>query len=420
MVEAGNHLVAIPTEGGKYTAVVAVPVVAGDHVVSVPVGTNGVGIKVNPVVAGNKIVCVPDALGKYIALKAIGGETPIVLKSWAMCYLGGGIVLISSFTGSKLYRSIDYGIHWTEYDLSASLNTRSIWTMLNLGGGVVLAATDSVASDDGKRMAVFKSTDYGITWSLMWQSTFIEDPPYGYPFLHAISLLSNGSNIYLTTRTNLALLYKSTNTGVSWSLKGYFGRGTANLAIDEDTGYLTVGLDNLMTGFGDVYRSEDEADTWAAVKRFGYDHPSNPVLDTYAAINSCVTVDGIFVPAVKFWNSAWTYGDVCIYQGEDYGAGAYTQRASIDVHPYRMRQMFLVPGTTNIVGFVESSGIYNSPDSGVTWTIRLVNTDAMTQGAAFCYMADDGVGTFLFTIAGKLYKSIDAGISWTLVSTYAA
>jgi hypothetical protein len=167
--------------------------------------------------------------------------------------LGSGVVLAGT-TGTyypetvlgAIHRSIDGGESWT---LIQELGSQyGIYDLLDLGGGVVLAATGNPAGAG----QLYRSADGGLTWNLLYEFTGTA---------YARCLRSLGSGVLLAGTQSAGRIYRSTNSGAAWTKVAdadvaVFGLG----ALNDGTLY-AVGVDDVPAGV--VRVSTDGGLTWA-------------------------------------------------------------------------------------------------------------------------------------------------------------
>lgn len=162
-VLVGDKVASVPTKTGSVAVSVGSPAI-GDTVVSIPTKTGQTLAKVSTVSVGDKCLFVPDSRGKYIAIKTY--QEPPQMR----------IMIPSGYNLS--YRS-DGGVTWTPQAYTAGELTSLVYA----GGGVAYACDSTVSS------AIYKSTDYGVTWSL-----FVEASNFcGNTYNNCLKLMEDGN-----------------------------------------------------------------------------------------------------------------------------------------------------------------------------------------------------------------------------------
>jgi len=194
-----------------------------------------------------------------------GDFNPVGSKVYAPKNLGGGIAVVgTSARYQNIKRTVNYGVTWSDINLGAvdgiplvegqTGAAFAIRGFADLGGGVVLACSGEYDWFDNvlgmqHRTYVFKSEDYGATWTILSTWSDFEDLIGISYFGNGIVLL--GSQYYGT--------YRSVDSGSTWSLVSnfnsycfYYGQGIA----------LAGTLD------GHILRSADAGLTWIDLGEF--------------------------------------------------------------------------------------------------------------------------------------------------------
>ena len=144
------------------------------------------------------------------------------------------------------FRSVDAGVTW------AALST-SIFAPNGSGtGGVAFSEDNSIQFMAGDRL--YKSTDYGATWSLSYPLTGSNS--YFHPNI------SEDGNILAVVETNYNRYSMSTNGGVSWSQLPMFGGYSIAMSKNAKV-VLEANRSN------PIYFSRDSATTWKAMSPSG-------------------------------------------------------------------------------------------------------------------------------------------------------
>jgi photosystem II stability/assembly factor-like uncharacterized protein len=270
------------------------------------------------------------------------------------------------------FTTTDFGNNWS---LVKSIATYEFRSIVNLGGGVVLAGTYETGS-------IYKSTDSGATWALVQQlgsETFVW------------SLASLGSGVVLAGTGPTGDIYKSTDSGATWSLIGRLGSETAIYSL------VSLGSGVVLAGTyptGDIYKSTDSGATWALIGRLG----SETEVYSLVSLGSGVVLAG-----------TGSTGD--IYKSTDSGATwALIQRLGSETRVHCLVSL----GSGVVLAGTESTGdVYKSTDSGATWSlIQRLGSETMVAS-----LVSLGSGIVLAGTGstGKIYKSTDSGATWTLI-----
>jgi len=176
-----------------------------------------------------------------------GGQNSIQ----AMIDLGDGKVLAGTLGGfpagrSNLYRSIDYGVTWT--DLGRPIDESRISCFAYLGWGIVVAGT---WTPDGK---IIRSVDYGQTWTDEGQLAAESGVP---------SLVSLGGGVALAGTSPNRNIYRTIDYGDNWSGVCQMGGAGGNVNC-----MVYLGNNIVIAGTwpsSEIFRSTDNGDTWSLV-----------------------------------------------------------------------------------------------------------------------------------------------------------
>ena len=167
----------------------------------------------------------------------ISGSWDTAFPGYVFClsYLGNGIVIGGTWSSGHIIRSTDYGVTWT--DLGQKFSTTQMWSLCNLGGGHVLAGTNTGH--------ILSSTDYGLTWSDTGQ-------PDGTKHAVSMDYIGNGT-VLLTLDYNI---YRSTNSGSSWTSV------SSSPHVYYGICYLENGICLASSADGHIWRSTDSGASW--------------------------------------------------------------------------------------------------------------------------------------------------------------
>jgi photosystem II stability/assembly factor-like uncharacterized protein len=281
------------------------------------------------------------------------------------------------------------------------------------GGSVPLVRIDPVTPSTVYAVAdraLYRSTDGGVTWSERTGGLPVSSKSFGMDDL-VIDPGSPSTLIAIAAQR----LWKSTDAGLSWSprtipLPAYtafpiaIGSLLATDPVTPGTFYLAYGAG------GQVYRSTDAGDTWAALG-VKPGPASIPTLTGFA-INPftpstfyAVLFDGVSHVAKIFRST--NSGSTWVAGGSGFPA--------VDA----MRPLILAP-TNPVTLYLRTSGAqYRSHDGGATWNQSgLGQTDigliAVDPSAPTTLYALDGIG---FPLTGPLIRSTDDGATWNTLDT---
>lgn len=195
---------------------------------------------------------------------------------------------------------------------------------------------------------------------------------------------SDGSVIYAIEGyvSNSNKIYKSANSGTSWSEVSDADREYRAIACDSD-GSVVVAVVNS----GQIYVSTDSGSTWTARD------------SSRAWISVTVSNDGSIMAAAVDGGQ--------IYVSSDTGATWGAVDSSRD-----WRDISCSGDGTKMVAVAAGGQVYNSTDSGSTWTAR-----DSTRAWISCDISDDGsiaYATVVVTGTQGVYVSYDSGATWAL------
>lgn len=265
----------------------------------------------------------------YNLIGQLGSETYIL----SLAELDNGIILAGTYkTGAlgAIYRSTDYGQTWT----LVKGPTYPVYALVYLGNGVALAGTSN-----GQ---VFRSTNYGATWAVLSTTQAI------------ISMIFLENDIMLMGMNGFGRIYRSTNSGQSWP--SYY-------QLPSDSGYVwalaylgdgivLAGVQSIIGGnpYANIYRSTDYGLTWTLIQQLGTQEKTLSLLDLGGGIVLAGTE-----PTGQIWRST------------DYGL-TWTLAATLDSETSAFHLSTFGYGLV-IAGTAPGGLIYQSLDNGLTWTL---------------------------------------------------
>ncbi|MCF7567635.1 PKD domain-containing protein [Sabulilitoribacter arenilitoris] len=251
---------------------------------------------------------------------------------------------------------------------------------------------------------LFKTTDEGNTWIP------ITDHLPEQVFISKV-LPSNPTTIFIGTNAGVL---KSTDAGANWSsnLSGLPSNSTNALLIKPDNESIIIAGNN--TG---IYRSTNGGTSFTQVQSASKVselrvHPTNPDI-MYAGTNGTTS---------QFFRSS-DGGITWVENTTDFGQGAFMK---IAVTPAQPNYVYVINSRDHL-DQDSFEGVYQSTDSGVTFTKQSGGTPCITgysdSGSIsrgqpnynLFIVADPNNADILYAGGVKSWKSIDGGVNWTQV-----
>ena len=363
----------------------------------------------------------------------------------------------------QLYISNNYGATWAL--LSASPTT--FWASITMSAsGQYITGTDN-ASGFNTAGYTYISANYGITWTLVTSLPFV--------VLGPIRMSASGQ--YQTVTGQGIPIYRSTDYGQTWSSTGTSDR-YAGVAVSASGQYQTATSFTFDGGSGSIYVSADYGATWTVYGSTGliYRAPAISASGQFQAlyvINSGMYYSTNYGQTWTFISSpnAFLYGiamsaaaNYLVVVARDPQQRIYINNsrlllqnvatnslatssltATTDIVAGRnffsqntlntnvlnlstFAQSFSLvnsPGTFNYTSAVSATGqyqlvgtttyLYVSSDFGTTWTQVATAKDwtgvAISGAGNYMYAVDSTAST------GNIYRSTDFGLTWAVVSS---
>ena len=280
---------------------------------------------------------------------------------WSMLDLGRGKILAGTYTGfpsamNQVYRSVDYGASWTALGRPAASES-GIYCFAYLGWGIVVGGTER----NGK---IIRSIGYGQTWTDLGNQSPGE--------VRIKSLVSLPDSGYVLGGTGNGMkIIRSVDYGENWSTIAQLDALGGNVNCLE---YL--GNNIVIAGTGwvntEIFRSIDNGNTWSLV---GAGSGGNVYCLAYLG-------DGIMLAGTD-------NNPAEILRSTDYGA-TWVQIATLPPMVSCMALANLGDGIA-VAGVANPNGnIWRTTDYGVTWTDLGRQYDANSINALI--KLDDGRG----------------------------
>ncbi len=250
--------------------------------------------------------------------------------------------------------------------------------------------------------------------------------PGGGGWLTAITVVNDAAHtVYVAC--DVGGIYKSTDHGQTWQIKnsGLSTYYVQDIAVDPTNSSILYAATR-----GGIFKSVDGGENWV-IKRNGFPQeeayffsapvgdividPASPEI-VYAAIG--VPRNGYKLNSF-YWQSVETKG--AIYKSGDHGENWTLIRGTgIDTNAM-VYSLTMDPGNSNIIYAATSSGVYKSIDAGASWTglnnglpshllaMTIVINPADTNIMYVTMWAEPSSPTW----QGGIYKSVDGGQTWT-------
>jgi len=251
------------------------------------------------------------------------------------------------------------------------------------------------SSADGTKLAavglpglIYISTNSGAAW-IQAEATNA-DWPYPEDW-QAVAGSADGTKLVVVGQydsDSACPIFTSTNSGLNWTASPYLEVHWTSVASSADGTKLVAGAD------GDfIYTSTDSGVTWV---------PTQTLQGRWSSVAS--SADGTKLAASLYEIPGDSYG--AIYASTDSGAN-WVQITNLP--PNLWTSVSSSADGTKLVA-ASFAWIYNSTNSGTTWTSNLV------QGADWPVVASSADGTKLIAGLGWIYGSTNSGLNWTQTS----
>lgn len=257
--------------------------------------------------------------------------------------------------------------------------------------------------NDSSFNGLYKSVDGGQTWTVV---AHFAGSPYSITGLAVDP--RTPSTVYASTESNG--IEKSTDGGATWaSITDVLGTTrpwtwVSQLALDGTQPQDVLALDN-----GGLFLSPDAGSTWTVIE--------TPLVPTYCCFaldptnGQTIYLANLYQGVLKSTDGGKTWASTG--PGIDLHQGSATVR-SLAVDPVDSRNVYAglsLPHGTNAVG----GAIYKSADAGASWT--LVQAGMPWTDIVYALAVDPATPTTVYagTSAGDVWKSKDGGATWFVV-----
>ena len=364
---------------------------------------------------------------------------------------------------ADIFKSTDGGQTWTALNVNGTLkqftnpnaDVTYVGDLLNGQGWynqmVAVDPSDPNTAYFGGALLIAKTTDGGSTFSEVsnWLAQY--SLPYVHADCHTAAFDANG-NLYVGSDGGIS---KTTDGGVTWDsslnvglvdqlvysvgsspaaasevVGGFQDLGTrvreaATSTFDQTLGGDGFGSDinrmngNLMVGsiyFDQIYKSTDAGSTWSS-----------------ASTGIAEANDGNSAPfytKIVPWRgdasgaTLYTFSDTKVYRTTDYATTPWSALPTAATSTGAIRNVGIAPSSAGDVGVVASGGrVLLSQDGGSTWTQAASPPNNQLSLSYISYDPTDPSTIYVASVAptqnaSHLWKSTDAGTSWTSIDGY--
>lgn len=320
-----------------------------------------------------------------------------------------GAIVVSVDAAGYLSLSVDSGTTWTGPALSITGYSGGAYPSMSSSGSVIAVCGAALGS------GLYISTNSG--------STFTNRNPVASTTFKQVIVSADGTKILALT--NAGVLYRSTDTGVTWALVS----GTGVITYIAASGDLVSIIISTATG---VSTSQDSGASWQPKKTLanitGVASSSDGAIlgactatvgsvagDTYTSVDSGDNWAGKLSAAT--YNAIFISGDgttLCAGRNPGVISTQVTARAigvgtnALSATAYKV---MTTTGKTKTVVLLSSGQLQSSVDGCVTWN----NITTPTTVASFT-MSADGVKMQYSSNTKLLYYSLNSGGTWTVSS----
>lgn len=273
---------------------------------------------------------------------------------------------IFALTEKELLRSGDNGAHWTTSPSPLTLGATGL--LVIKGGSLFL--TDAVT--------LFRSPDSGLTWK---PSLTLGDSMW----LSGLSRVGNSLYVARVEKDFRMTLLRSDDDGASWQEISRFFNGYQGREIKQ---IIALGNELFAATFSGLFRSSDNGMTWSP-QNFGMSR---------SYFKSLVTMpDGGWLGLERFG----------LFQSRDSGANwQWVEDTAVASLQQQMRYIFAKDSL--LFTSLQEQGIFRSADGGRHWK-SLGDAHSVSDPGRMAYL---GADLFILADDGKVWKSLDQGVSW--------
>jgi len=368
-VSSGDKVASVPTKTGRVTVGVET-VSVGDKVVSIPTKNGPVLASVSTVSVGDKCLFVPDGRGKYIAINS--GVKPYRL-------------MVSDATAAGKTWFSDDGITWTAGSDLGFTAAAFAWDDTNK----IAYACETKDSGYSAYTRIWKSVDYGVTWS-SWTNA-----PGQIVYDNNIYVMSDGNLLVFTAPytggyvPKVAIIDRTTGTA---TIK-YTGALQTDTRQDWYAGMVVTDTDRVIVCIPfigaagiTIIKSDDFGDNWSTYDLIPTGGPVDE-LAYFRPTGLCYAGNGNVL--LSFYvNEGYSIYYGSARRSTDYGNTWASMTLPGDTgYGYDSDIFSPSPGVVLgwfITGFAYYSELYQSTNSGSSWTKVTVNDSSGNPIARVC------------------------------------
>lgn len=278
------------------------------------------------------------------------------------------LVTANGWTANHIYEYTSAANSWTNSSTGIDTSSNNYALILYIDGTVIYAAVNNVG--------VYKSIDTGVTWTLVGKTS--TGLPSGSNFYQ---MLKVGSTLFIGTNTGV---YISTNGGASWATSN---TGLVNLQVTGLT-YDSVNGKIWLSTYGDGPYYSTTGASWT------------PFITGLAS----TTYYSIFA----------TGGTIYLGANDKVYFNTGLTWTESTTHPAAgLKSNFVVSGTSLLV--CGNGTPYVSTDSGVNWT--LADTGLTGTGAVQQLVATTGTIVYACTTTNGISRTANSGTLWADYNT---
>ncbi|GAB4365761.1 MAG: hypothetical protein Kow0042_05190 [Calditrichia bacterium] len=328
----------------------------------------------------NQVLTISNSNDGMAAYTSDGGTTwnttslpypPGGISQRTYCCTGepGGTAYAGGYHGN-VFKTTDYGQTWT--------NVATFWPALfKYLPAITMSGTDHVWT--GSYNYLFHSTDGGATWDTL-----------SYPSANNLQYLKAFNSTYLYSFATYGQFFESTDGGQNW---------TALFSWPNISFWDMVATSNkIFAGAiyaGEITTSTDDGLTWS--------YPLTPMEGMYDGINDMFFYDdnlGFFTGGDGIIGKTTDGGQTWEIKANSYGFGS---NKTYNFIYFKDALNGYAGGSSGIIQY--------STDGGETWTEGSVGTSATLYD---CIFLDTNTG-IIAASSGRIYRTTDGGASWTEV-----